>query len=349
NFNFNPTTHALTISGVLSASNVSGSNTGDVTIGTSNGLSLSSQVLSLQLATTSLTGALSSTDWNTFNNKQPAFTSQSQNLFYASPNGSSGIPGFRSIVSADLPSLSTIYIPQIEAGVANGVATLDPSGKIPVSQLPSVFFQYEGSWNPATNTPALSDGTGTNGFVYYVNTAFIGPDVGLTDPSMVNFSVGNLIIYSASVGKWQQTSPAAGVLSVNSAQGVVTVNAINQLTGDVTAGPASGSQSKAATIASIQGTAVTGTTGSGNVVLSASPTLTGALNASSGIFASTISASNLSGTNTGDQTITLTGGVTGSGTGSFATTLATVNGNVGSFGSSTSIPSFTVNAKGLIT
>jgi hypothetical protein len=36
----------------------------------------------------------------------------------------------------------------------------------------------------------------------------------------------------------------------------------------------------------------------------------------------TVSASNLSGTNTGDQTITLTGNVTGSGTGSFATTIA---------------------------
>jgi hypothetical protein len=35
-----------------------------------------------------------------------------------------------------------------------------------------------------------------------------------------------------------------------------------------------------------------------------------------------VTASNLSGTNTGDQTITLTGAVTGSGTGSFATTLA---------------------------
>lgn len=58
---------------------------------------------------------------------------------------------------------------------------------------------------------------------------------------------------------------------------------------------------------------------------------------------------NLSGTNTGDQTITLTSDVTGSGTGSFATTLATVNTNTGPFGSSTSIPNFTVNGKGLIT
>ncbi len=39
-------------------------------------------------------------------------------------------------------------------------------------------------------------------------------------------------------------------------------------------------------------------------------------------FSDTISASNLSGTNTGDQTITLTGDVTGTGTGSFAATIA---------------------------
>lgn len=51
---------------------LSGTNTGDVTIGTANGLSLAGQALSLQLSTTSLTGALSSTDWNTFNGKQAA-------------------------------------------------------------------------------------------------------------------------------------------------------------------------------------------------------------------------------------------------------------------------------------
>ncbi|MFA6177347.1 MAG: tail fiber domain-containing protein [Candidatus Paceibacterota bacterium] len=43
-----------------------------VTLGTANGLSLSTQVLSLALASTSTTGALSNTDWNTFNEKQPA-------------------------------------------------------------------------------------------------------------------------------------------------------------------------------------------------------------------------------------------------------------------------------------
>lgn len=45
----------------------------------------------------------------------------------------------------------------------------------------------------------------------------------------------------------------------------------------------------------------------------------------------------------------LTGDGTASGPGSAAFTLATVNSNVGSFGSSTAIPSFTVNGKGLVT
>lgn len=43
-----------------------------VTLGTANGLSLSVQVLSLALSSTSTTGSLSSTDWNTFNSKQAA-------------------------------------------------------------------------------------------------------------------------------------------------------------------------------------------------------------------------------------------------------------------------------------
>jgi hypothetical protein len=45
-----------------------------VTLGTANGLSLSTQVLSLGLASSSANGALSSTDWTTFNSKQAALS-----------------------------------------------------------------------------------------------------------------------------------------------------------------------------------------------------------------------------------------------------------------------------------
>ena len=70
----------------------------------------------------------------------------------------------------------------------------------------------------------------------------------------------------------------------------------------------------------------------------------GTLATQSGTFSGTSS-----GTNTGDQTITLTGDIAGGGTGSFATTLPTVNSNVGSFGTATQSGTFTVNGKGLVT
>ncbi len=62
----------------------------------------------------------------------------------------------------------------------------------------------------------------------------------------------------------------------------------------------------------------------------------------------TITGSNLSGTNTGDQTITLTGDVTGSGTGTFAATLSNTGVNTGTYGRPNKLPTFTVDAKGRI-
>ncbi len=70
----------------------------------------------------------------------------------------------------------------------------------------------------------------------------------------------------------------------------------------------------------------------------------GSLATQSGTFSGTSS-----GTNTGDQTITLTGDVTGSGTGSFAATLANSGVSANTYGSSTQVPVFAVDAKGRIT
>lgn len=109
------------------------------------------------------------------------------------------------------------------------------------------------------------------------------------------------------------------------------------------------------------------TTGSGAVVLATSPTLvtpalgtpsalvgTNITGTASGLTAGNVTTNaNLTGmvTSVGNVTTVvtnanLTGDVTSVGN---ATTLATVNSNTGSFGSSTSIPNLTVNAKGLLT
>lgn len=239
------------------------------------------------------------------------------------------------------------YVPLASVGAANGVAALDVSGKVPVAQLPSVVMEFQGSWDPTTNTPPLADGTlytvtatalsgaltsgatysdgvttftvvqseassattvyvtgsaaptggtltlstgsgpatiafsgstsstFTNGNTYWVSAASATPVPGLSDASMTNFQIGDLVIFAGN--KWELSSPAAGVSAVNGAQGAVTVNAINQLTGDVTTSAASGSQSEASLVAKIQGTTVTGTTGTGKVVFSAAPTVSQSL------------------------------------------------------------------------
>ena len=55
-------------------------------------------------------------------------------------------------------------IPVADRGVADGVPTLDGTGKIPVSQLPASVvggLKIVGTWNAATNTPTLASGVGT--------------------------------------------------------------------------------------------------------------------------------------------------------------------------------------------
>lgn len=69
---------------------------------------------------------------------------------------------------------------------------------------------------------------------------------------------------------------------------------ITALTGDVTA---SGTGSVAAAIAKIQGTSVSGTTGSGNVAFSAAPTFTGTTNFTAGIFSGALTISGNTTTN----------------------------------------------------
>jgi hypothetical protein len=65
----------ITSQNITDLGNLSGTNTGDVTLGApANGLSLLGQVLSLALASSGVTGALSGTDWDTFSAKQAALT-----------------------------------------------------------------------------------------------------------------------------------------------------------------------------------------------------------------------------------------------------------------------------------
>ena len=95
----------------------------------------------------------------------------------------------------------------VPLGAANGVATLDSGGKVPVSQLPSSVVTYLGTWNAATNTPTLVNGTGDAGDLYICNVAGTvnfgaGPIV---------FVVGDWVLYGS--GTWQKSSGQNGTVT----------------------------------------------------------------------------------------------------------------------------------------
>ena len=115
-------------------------------------------------------------------------------------------------------ALLNTYQLRSEKGVSNGYASLDSAGKVPIAQLPSSIMEYKGTWNAATNTPTLANGTGDTGDVYICNVAGTvnfgaGP---------LTFAVGDYVIYSGTI--WQRSSGAVG--TVTSVAASITGNSI---------------------------------------------------------------------------------------------------------------------------
>ena len=65
---------------------------------------------------------------------------------------------------------TTEYLDRMLAA-ANGIATLGPTGVIPIAQLPFAGVQYAGTWNATTNTPTLVSGSGVVSHFYIVSVA----------------------------------------------------------------------------------------------------------------------------------------------------------------------------------
>jgi hypothetical protein len=104
-----------------------------------------------------------------------------------------------------------------QKATANGLATLDGSGKIPSSQLTLDATQYKGTWSASANTPSLVDGTGNTGDFYKVSTTGT-QDLG---SGPITFQVGELVIYNGSV--WERVGSNDAVSSVAGKTGVVTL------------------------------------------------------------------------------------------------------------------------------
>jgi len=158
---------------------------------------------------------------------------------YVKGNGTSTMTATTTIPSTDVTGLGTMstqnansvaitggtisgvsitgYIPTTEKAVANGVATLDGSGTVPVSQLPAAVLgalSYQGTWNASTNTPTLTSSVGTKGYYYVVNVAGSTNLNGITD-----WQIGDWAVYNGSA--WQKIDNTDAVTSVNGYTGTV--------------------------------------------------------------------------------------------------------------------------------
>ena len=115
------------------------------------------------------------------------------------------------------------YIPTTQKGVANGVATLDAGGKVPVSELPAAVLgalNYQGTWDASTNTPTLTSSVGTKGYYYVVNVAGSTNLNGITD-----WLIGDWAVFNGSI--WQKVDNTETVTSVNGQTGAVVLTTTN--------------------------------------------------------------------------------------------------------------------------
>ena len=136
---------------------------------------------------------------------------------YVYGNGTSAMTAATTIPNTSITGLGTASTK--DAGVANGVATLDSGGQVPLSQLPPLGdLNYQGTWNASTNTPTLTSSTGTKGYYYVVSVAGTTNLNGITD-----WQINDWAVFNGSV--WQKIDNTDAVNSVNGYTGTVVLTA----------------------------------------------------------------------------------------------------------------------------
>jgi hypothetical protein len=178
---------------------------------------------SIDKADTSLSGYLSATDWNTFNNKQASgsYITALSGEATASGPGSAAVTLSTSAVTGKLLTGVNITGGSISATDSILVAF----GKVQ-NQINGVLGGaiYQSTWNASTNSPTLTSGTGTKGYYYIVSVAGSTNLDGITD-----WKVGDWAIFNGAT--WDKVDNTDAVSSVNGYTGAVSLT-----TSDITEG-----------------------------------------------------------------------------------------------------------------
>ncbi len=168
-------------------------------------------------------GYLSSTDWNTFNNKQASGSYITELTGEATASG----PG-SATVTLSTPAVTGKLLTGVNISGGSVVATdtiLEAFGKVQ-NQINGLIggSMYKGTWDAATNTPTITSGVGTTGWYYIVSVPGTTNIDGITD-----WNLGDWIIFDGTA--WQQVDNTDAVVSVNGYTG-----AVNLVSSDVPEG-----------------------------------------------------------------------------------------------------------------
>jgi len=182
-----------------------------------------SGTISIPAATGSVNGYLTSTDWTTFNNKQPLITAGTTLQYYR------GDKTFQTLNTSVVPESGAIYFtePRVLATVLTGL-NLSGGGTIAATDSVLTAFgkvqnqisalvggaTYQGTWNASTNSPSLASGVGTKGYYYVVSVAGSTNLDGITD-----WKVGDWAIFNGTT--WDKVDNTDAVSSVNGFTGAV--------------------------------------------------------------------------------------------------------------------------------
>ena len=215
---------------------------------------------------------------------------------YVKGAGTTALTASSTIPNTDITGLGTASTK--DAGSANGVATLDAGGKVPVSELPAAILgalSYQGTWDASTNNPTLTSSVGTKGYYYVVSVAGSTNLNGITD-----WLVGDWAVYNGSI--WQKVDNTETVTSVNGQTGAVVLTTTN-----VAEGTNLYYTDTRARASNSAGTGISYDSGTG-VITNSAPDQTVAIAGGTGISTSG-TYPNFTVTNTApDQTVVLTGG-----------------------------------------